>query len=186
MTVHDELVRLYNESPDPWEFASSWYERRKYALTLASLPDERYRSAYEPGCSIGVLTRLLAERCDALLASDFVPRAVEAARERLAALPHVRVECRATPEDWPDGSFDLIVLSELTYFLRRAQLDELARRFHHSLAPSGTLVCVDWRGPIEPWAVPVDEAQAILRDTPGLSSVARHLERDFLLEVSTR
>ena len=186
MTVRDELVRLYDESGDPWGFETSWYEHRKYALTLASLPRERYRSAYEPACSIGVFTRLLADRCDELLASDFVARAVAAARARVAALPHVRVEQRETPREWPDGRFDLIVLSELAYFLRRAQLLELARCVGASLDAGGTLVCVHWRGPIEPWAVPVDEAHAILRDTAGLRSIARYSESAFLLEVCER
>jgi SAM-dependent methyltransferase len=186
VTVHDELVRLYEESDDPWEFKTSWYEQRKYALTLASLPRERYRSAYEPGCSIGVLTRLLADRCDHLLASDFVARAVAAARARVAALPHVRVEQRETPREWPEGRFDLIVLSELTYFLRRTQLLELARCVEASLEPGGTLISVHWRGAIEPWAVPVGEAHAILRDTAGLRSIARYSEAAFLLEVCER
>ena len=87
MSTQDKLTRLYDESPDPWGFETSWYERRKYALTLASLPRERYTSAYEPGCSIGVLTRLLADRCDSLLASDIIPRAVEAASRRVGTWP---------------------------------------------------------------------------------------------------
>jgi SAM-dependent methyltransferase len=186
VTLHDELVRMYDESDDPWSFETSWYERRKYAITLASLPRERYRSAYEPGCSIGVLTRLLADRCDALLGSDFVPRAVEAARQRLAAFPHVRIEHLATPVEWPDCPFDLIVLSELTYFLRRNELLELARCVRTSLEDGGTLVAVNWRGAIEPWAVPIEETHAILREIGGLSSVAQHLEPAFLLEVFER
>jgi SAM-dependent methyltransferase len=186
VTLRDELVRVYDESGDPWGFETSWYEQRKYAITLASLPRERYRSAYEPGCSIGVLTRLLADRCDALLGSDFVPRAVEAAKRRVAAVPHVRIEQRETPAEWPDGTFDLIVLSELTYFLQRTDLLALARRAGESLEDGGTLIAVNWRGPIEPWAVPVEEAHAILRETGGLSSIAQHLEPAFLLEVFQR
>ena len=36
------------------------YEREKYDLTLAALPEARYASALEVGCSIGVLTHDLA------------------------------------------------------------------------------------------------------------------------------
>jgi SAM-dependent methyltransferase len=186
VTVHDKLTRLYDESPDPWGFETSWYERRKYALTLASLPRERYVSAYEPGCSIGVLTRLLAERCDALLASDLIPRAVEATRRRVADLAHVRVELMDTPREWPAGCFDLIMLSELAYFLQPSDVVELARRTGTSLAHGGTVVAVHWRGPIDEWAVPAEQAHAILRETGGLSSIAQHLEPEFLLEVFRR
>ena len=90
-----------------------WYERRKRALTLAMLPDERYARAYEPGCATGELSAALASRCDALLAADLNPDAVELARRRVARLGNVQVEQRAIPDDWPDGRFDLLVVSEL-------------------------------------------------------------------------
>jgi SAM-dependent methyltransferase len=186
VSTQDKLTRLYDESPDPWGFETSWYERRKYALTLASLPRERYASAYEPGCSIGVLTRLLAGRCDSLLASDVIPRAVEAASRRVGDLAHVRVERMDTPNEWPESRFDLIVLSELAYFLQPDAVVELARRAGASLSEGGTLVGVHWRGPIDEWAVPAEQAHAILRETGGLHSVAQHLEPEFLLEVFER
>ena len=63
-TSRSYFEQMYRDHPDPWEFESSLYEQRKYAVTVASLPRSRYRSAYEPGCSIGVLTELLATRCD--------------------------------------------------------------------------------------------------------------------------
>ena len=59
---------LYAAAPDPWDFEGSDYERGKYAATLAALPQPRYARALEVGCSIGVLTALLAPRCDRLLA----------------------------------------------------------------------------------------------------------------------
>ena len=42
---------MYDAAPDPWGFQDRWYERRKYAISLAQLPERRYRSAFEPGCS---------------------------------------------------------------------------------------------------------------------------------------
>jgi hypothetical protein len=61
---------MYEHANDPWGFADRWYEERKRAITLAALPDRRYRTAFEPGCSIGVLTADLAHRCDFILAGD--------------------------------------------------------------------------------------------------------------------
>src|ERR1700756_3325667 len=99
----------YAASPDPYGLAERWYEARKYALSLALLPRERYGTAFEPGCSIGVLTAKLAARCDSLLSCDAVADAVASARSRTAALPGVRVDQRVIPGDWPPGEFDLIV-----------------------------------------------------------------------------
>ena len=55
-------------------------------VTVASLPLERYRRCYEPGCSVGLLTRLLAARCDEVLATDAIESAVLQAREVVAGL----------------------------------------------------------------------------------------------------
>lgn len=51
---------LYTKEPDPWRFASSEYERDKYAATLVAISGRKIRSAFEVGCSIGILTRQLA------------------------------------------------------------------------------------------------------------------------------
>ena len=71
---------IYAEAPDPWSFATSDYEAGKYAVTVATLPRAQYASALEIGCSIGVLTELLAPRCDALLSVDVAERALNQAR----------------------------------------------------------------------------------------------------------
>ena len=68
MTVsHDaeHFRRLYARSADPWGFRTSGYEQEKYRRTIAALGERRFRSGFEPGCSIGVLTRMLATRCGA-------------------------------------------------------------------------------------------------------------------------
>ncbi|RYI86437.1 MAG: hypothetical protein EON47_22590, partial [Acetobacteraceae bacterium] len=70
---------LYAATPDPWAFASSDYEREKYAATLAALPRPHYARVLEIGCSIGVLTRMLAGRGDAVVALDVAETALAAA-----------------------------------------------------------------------------------------------------------
>lgn len=37
-TSLDYFASMYARDPDPWGFDTTWYERRKYALTLAALP----------------------------------------------------------------------------------------------------------------------------------------------------
>src|ERR1700683_5735967 len=101
---------MYADSPDPWGFTSRWYEGRKYAITVAMLPKARYREAFEPGCSIGVLSDLLALRCGHLLCCDIAPAAVKAAAERTAGHGHVEVQQRGLREDWPEGQVELLRL----------------------------------------------------------------------------
>ena len=62
--------RVYEANADPWSFATSPYEYQKYQATMAALPQAHYTNAFEIGCSIGVLTQMLADRCDHLLAVD--------------------------------------------------------------------------------------------------------------------
>lgn len=136
---------LYARDPDPWRFASSDYERDKYTATLSALRP-RYRHALEVGCSIGVLTALLAPRCDALLALDVSDRALTMARERCAAIPGIAFARMAVPGDWPPGDFDLILLSEVLYYLSPSDLAALARRVAGALVPGGDCVLVHWTG----------------------------------------
>jgi hypothetical protein len=59
----DYFAHLYADSDDPWRISTGWYEQRKRALLMASLPRERFAVGFEPGCSNGELTVLLASRC---------------------------------------------------------------------------------------------------------------------------
>ncbi len=182
----DYFERIYAAQADPWGFRSRWYERRKYALTVAALPRERYRRAFEPGCSVGVLTEQLAGRCDHLLALDPVARAVHAAREAAAHHPHVRVQVGAIPGDWPEDRFDLIVLSEVGYYLAPAQLPPLANRIVGSLEPDGDVVAVHWRPDVADYPSTAEQVHGALHGRPELNPLLRHEEGDFLLEVFRR
>ena len=119
--------QLYARDPDPWRFATSEYERDKYAATLAALPRRRFASGFEVGCSIGVLTRQLAERCDTLLGADVADAALDQARARCADQHWVRFEHMLVPQDWPGGAFDLIIFSEVLYYLGLPGLHEAAQ-----------------------------------------------------------
>jgi len=182
--------RLYGSSDDPYALRTRWYERRKRALLLACLPQENYRMAYEPGCGSGDLTVALAARCGQVLASDFSDGAVAAARRRTQGLANVRVARHALPQDWPvsEGPFDLIVLSELGYFLDAHAMHALAAQCLASLADDGALVACDWRPPFAERALATDAVHLALASLglPRLLRLLRHEEDDFLLELWSR
>ncbi len=177
---------LYAASSDPWGFRTRWYEERKRALTMALLPDARYRDAYEPGCSVGALTRQLAERCDRVLATDVSAAAVATAAAATADLPHVRVEAATLPADWPRAVFDLVVVSELGYYFEPADLRELASR---AATGAGTLLAVHWRHPVADYPLRGDVVHAALgaaATRAGLTRLGGHRDDDLTADVWAR
>jgi trans-aconitate methyltransferase len=168
---------------DPWGFTTRWYEQRKRAITLASLPRPRFRRGLEVGCSIGVLTAQLATRCDELLAVDVAAAAVAQAGERTARLPGVRVEQCSVPQDWPSDEVDLLVLSEVGYYLDLPDLGLLADRAARSLTADGVLVACHWRHQVADYPIRGDDVHQVLRSDPRLALLAAHEEEDFLLDV---
>ena len=173
----------YERRDDPWHLASRWYEERKRALTLAALPARRYGSVLEVGCSVGTLTAELAGRSDRLLATDVVPAAVESARERLAAHPHVTVRRHDVRSGVPAGPYDLVVLSEVAYYLTRPELLDLVERLRPELAPGATVLGCHWRHPVAEHAQTGDDVQTTLDRALGLGRVASYRDADVALDV---
>jgi SAM-dependent methyltransferase len=134
----------YRGDIDPWQFRSSDYEREKYQATIKALSKPRYARALEVGCSIGVLTGLLAPRCDTLIAIDASATAIAAAREHASG--NVTFEVGTLPQDFPPGPFDLIVLSEVLYYFVAADLQRVAKLCLDALAPDGEIILCHWLG----------------------------------------
>lgn len=181
----DYFTRMYDGSPDPWGFRTRWYERRKRDLTLAALTRPSYRRAFEPGCSIGMLTRLLGQRCSRLVASDVDPRALTAAAAAVADQEHVTVERLRVPDEWPDGAFDLVVVSELGYYLSGAELHRLFDRVADSLEPGGTLLLCHWRHPVADYPRLGDSVHANALAHGGLVPAVHVQDQDFVLDLLT-
>lgn len=177
---------MYEGADDPWRLAERWYEQRKYALTVAALPLPRYRRAFEPACSVGELTRRLADRCEEVLACDRVASAVATARQRTAQWDQVEVRQLTVPEEWPDGTFDLIVLSEMLYYLDAAGVDRLLDLALGALEPGGTLVTVHWDHAVAEHLAAGSGIADRLARVPGLRLLADHREPDFVLQVHGR
>ena len=135
---------VYAKSADPWNFETSPYEAAKYRATMEALPRPRYGSALEVGCSIGVLTAKLAERCDRLLALDVSEVALAKARERCGAMPQVEFRRMQFPEEAPEGSFDLVVVSEVAYYWDAAGLQRAMGCVAAMQEAGGQLLLVHW------------------------------------------
>lgn len=178
--------QLFEASEDPWAFRKRWYEQRKRALTLACLPRQRYQRAFEPGCANGELSLALAGRCDELVVTDFSEKAVALAKARLAEYPGAQAIQGALPQDWPMGAFDLVVLSEVGYYLDTQAWSDVIRQCLACLAQNGTVLACHWLHPIEDGPQQGHEVHAQLQRELGLHRVVRHEEADFLMEVWCR
>lgn len=145
-TPSARFERLYERSPDPWGYESSAYEKEKYASTLAALPDGPVGRALEVGCSIGVFTVQLAQRCEQVLALDFSARALALAHRRLDGLANVELRQAAFPKEAPDGRWQLIVCSEVLYYLPPPLLEDAVAWLGGQLREGSCVVAVSWRG----------------------------------------
>ncbi|RZT31370.1 class I SAM-dependent DNA methyltransferase [Cupriavidus agavae] len=174
------------EQADPWGFETLWYEARKRDVLMAALPEKRYGRALEAGCATGLLTAELATRCDTLLAVDLAERAVRRTQARMAALPHVDVRRATLPADWPAGTFDLIVLSEIGYYFERDDWRDTARHAGAALNPNGTIVACHWLRPFAERRLATRHVHGDVAHQPGLHRHVRHVEPDFVIEVWSR
>ena len=175
--------RLYEANPDPWNFTGSDYERQKYDATIAALKGRRFAAGFEVGCSIGVLTARLARQCAQLLAIDIAPAALAQAEQRCAALRNIRFECRRVPEEWPEGRFDLIVLSEVLYFFTPADIARVAAKSCAAIAPGGIVLLVNYTGETPEPCTGAAAAAHFIAGASCLSPVARHDGERFRIDV---
>jgi len=173
---------LYARDPDPWRFATSAYERAKYDATLDALPRPRFDAALEIGCSIGVLTRRLAGRCGTLLAIDVAAAALDQARLRCADLGHVSFRRSRIPEQWPDGRFDLILLSEVLYYLDPPAIARAATCARASLRIAGAALLVHYVLPTD-YPCSGDEATDVFLAQSGLTPVLRQRTAEYRIDL---
>jgi SAM-dependent methyltransferase len=185
MTAADFEAR-YRRDPDPWAYTTSAYERDKYAATLGACGEGPFAAALELGASIGVFSTLLAPRCRSLVTVDASETAVSSARRRLAGRQSVTTIIGAIPQDIPRRDYDLVVASEILYYLTGSRLDATLEMVRDCTRPGARLVAVHWRppGPDRPLdAVTVHDR---LRRLPWLATVMAGGTGEYLLDVLER
>lgn len=132
--------RLFRTSIDPWNYRSSPFEAHKRQVLLRACGARVYGRGLELACANGETTLRLERQCLRLDAVDASPTAVAAATRRTEGLTRVTVAVRQLPEEMPRGPFDLIVVSELVYYLAPNALRRLMTGIEAALAPGGRVV----------------------------------------------
>ena len=182
----DYFDAIYQRDADPWNFATREYEHQKYAVTLDNLPRERYQNALELGCSIGVLTRMLAARTDSLLSVDAAQIAVDAARARCADLANVEIQRATLPDELPDGQFDLILMSEVGYYFALPDLERLSQRVLCALKSGGDLVLVHYLPDVPDYPLRGDDVHQLFLELDGLQHLSGFRAERYRLDCLRR
>lgn len=172
---------VYAADSDPFEVATSWYERRKRDVVLASLSQERYRLIWDCASGTGHLAARLAAR-GPVIASDAARAAVELTATQLADTDGLAVHSQLprVPEQARDA--ELVVISEVLYYLdrpdRRAVADAIQATSAHEV------VAVHWRhSPHDAYAagdIVTDELGAHLYASGWRTSLT-HEDTDFVV-----
>lgn len=136
------LDELYEHTTDPWSFRTSEYEQRKYAATLAALGRVNYGTILEIGCGNGELARSLQKRCKYYVGVDAVAIALSEAKR---VVPNGQFNQIYLPDELPDCNAELVVLSEILYFLDRRCLSLLAAQLRKRW-PLAELLAVNMLG----------------------------------------
>jgi SAM-dependent methyltransferase len=185
MTAADFEER-YRREGDPWGYTSREYERAKYEATLRACGEGPFASGLELGASIGVFSALLAPRCRSLVTIDASPTAVAAARRRLGGREAVTTILGAVPADIPRRDYDLVVASEILYYLTPADLAATLEVVRAGTQRGARLVAVHWRPPGPERPLTATEVHDRLRRLPWLEAVETDGTGDYLLDVLER
>ena len=133
-----------------------------------------------------MLTAKLAGRCEELLALDAAPAAVAACRARCEGLPNVTADVAVLPADWPAGTYDLIVASEVCYYWSHADFAAARRKILGSLEPGGHLVLVHWTVFVPDYPRTGDAVHEAFFEEPEWKHVAGSREPFYRLDVFER
>ena len=173
----------YRAEGDPWRTLSDPAERAKADAVLSACGEGPFASVVDLGAGLGVLAAALAPRSGRLVALDAAPTAVAAAAGRLARWPGARAAVAVLPDDLPRDTFDLVVASEVLYYLSPAAFAATLRWLDGAVAPAGKVVAVHWTGSAPDLQRSADDVHVALARCPRLTSTATTRAETYRLDV---
>jgi peptidoglycan/xylan/chitin deacetylase (PgdA/CDA1 family) len=139
-TSRIDFEAFFARAEDPWGYTND-FERLKYEQTLALLDGMEIGRALELACAEGHFTKMLSPRVAELLATDISEIALQRAAKSCADCRNVSFQRLDLIEDPITGPFDLIVCSEVLYYLEDlAILREVATKLAGALSDGGNLL----------------------------------------------
>jgi cyclopropane fatty-acyl-phospholipid synthase-like methyltransferase len=129
---------------DPFGFDRNPEEKLKFARTLEVCGEGPLGRVLELGCAVGSFTEILAPRATDVLALDVSQAAVDQVARRLRDRRNVRAKAMSIPAEFPGETFDLIVASDVLYYLSVEELKYCLSRIETTLADGGSFVAVHY------------------------------------------
>ena len=144
----EHFASLYADDGDPWHARASRYEVEKRADNGDQLQGRSYERGLDIGCGEGHLAAALVDagivrHMTGLDRDTGIVARANARHGENAALSFVT---GALPDGLPDSAFDLVVISEVLYFLDEQSLAALVRQLGHRLHPGADLLVVSYLG----------------------------------------
>lgn len=142
MTTHSGEPAYWDcvfAEPDPWNYGSE-YEQKKYAQSLSLVPEQSLARVAEVACAEGHFTAMLAPRVGRLFASDISPVALERTRDRCRAWSNITYTVLDILTDELPAGMDLIVCSEVLYYLPEHRLPWIVEKLSRALRQDGYLL----------------------------------------------
>ncbi|WP_144630158.1 class I SAM-dependent methyltransferase [Bordetella genomosp. 13] len=179
---------MYRSASDPWKLRTDWYERRKLDVLMACLPRERYGLALDLGCGEGEAARRLAGRCERVQAVDGSPAAIARCCKWIEEedVQHVTAEVLQLPHQWPAatrGAVDLLVVSELAYYLSDQVLDLFLCHCLRSLAPGADWAMCHYTEDFHDRRQSTSRIHARVDALSGFGRIVTHEDARFRLDV---
>lgn len=136
----DGFNAKFAANPDPWNTFTDRDEELKRKAIIHAMGPARLGRVWEPACGNGSNIRHLARRSLRLKSSDGSPEAVEIAICNNKSSQRVDISRAVLPAMQNAEQYDAIILAEILYYLKDAEIRQLAISLDHHLKPGGRLI----------------------------------------------
>lgn len=163
----------YKRYTNPFSLKGKKYEKQKLSDTLRLISAPHIEIAIDYGCGIGDASIALSGRANRILSIDGSAVALERLGARIMGRRLKNIELRhATIDDpWPIATAeraDLILASEVLYYLSASELRAIGPLFRSSLRDEGRMLTCHYRKPFHDRILENEEVHHILVCSMGV------------------
>jgi SAM-dependent methyltransferase len=133
--------KLYSGTArDAWRYEQGEFTRLRFDMLAEMLPQASIGAVLEVGCAEGHFTRILALRAKQVVACDISELAIQRSKQNCLGLRNVQFIRADVRKGLPIGFFDLILCSDVLYYLSKKEAVHVLESFARSLRPGAFLL----------------------------------------------